>query len=432
MDLASRGYVEEEYFVHGQANRYRIKDPLGTAEVVDGGHPYTTRILVRRPKNPSKFNGIVLLEWYNVSGDQDVDFVFAAIRDHLVDEGYAWVGVSAQLQGAEPLKVANPARYASINLAASNEDPHGGILDKPTGPPRPDAPADVLSWDVYSQIGAALRNSRTPNALRPLGNLRPKMVIATGESQSAFRLTDYYNSIQPLYPDLFEGYLTYDRVMHPQRTDMKAKHLSVGTEAFPSPPPDNPNLRLWEVAGASHLSFDDVSSYVDEQILRSGIFLPGGKPSNMTSVMKVCAVQPPFSRVPTGEVVSAGLEALIAWVRNGKTPPTAPRMARDGEQKVLRDADGRAAGGIRLAAYDAPMSRTIGSNTGGPYCGIIGSHVDYSAAEMCSRYGSPQNYVARVVAVTRKAQRDGFLLKGDADRTIQQAKRLTFACGSAG
>ncbi|WP_445326780.1 alpha/beta hydrolase domain-containing protein [Sphingobium sp. AN558] len=47
---------------------------------------------------------------------------------------------------------------------------------------------------------------------------------------------------------------------------------------------------------------------------------------------------------------------------------------------------------------------------------------------MCQRYGSPQNYVAKVTAVTRLAQSNGFLIASDADRTIADAKRLNFAC----
>lgn len=62
INLPSRGYVEEEFLVRGLANRYRIKDPQATAEVVDRGHAYSTRILVRRPTNPARFNGVVLVE----------------------------------------------------------------------------------------------------------------------------------------------------------------------------------------------------------------------------------------------------------------------------------------------------------------------------------------------------------------------------------
>ncbi|XEI31223.1 alpha/beta hydrolase domain-containing protein [Aeromonas veronii] len=49
MPLKASGYVEEEFFIHGKANRYRIANSLEDAQLIDAGHPYVTRALVRRP-----------------------------------------------------------------------------------------------------------------------------------------------------------------------------------------------------------------------------------------------------------------------------------------------------------------------------------------------------------------------------------------------
>jgi hypothetical protein len=65
--LKKYGYVEQEYVVSGTACRYRIPAPLATAQLVDCGWPYKTRMLVRQPANPSKFNGKTLVEWTNTS-----------------------------------------------------------------------------------------------------------------------------------------------------------------------------------------------------------------------------------------------------------------------------------------------------------------------------------------------------------------------------
>ena len=61
IDLASRGYVEEEYFISGTACRYNGIG-LATATIRDCGFPYRTRIVVRRPINPKAFNGTVLAD----------------------------------------------------------------------------------------------------------------------------------------------------------------------------------------------------------------------------------------------------------------------------------------------------------------------------------------------------------------------------------
>src|SRR3954454_13086332 len=55
-DLAPFGYEEQELFVSG------------TARSLSGATaPYTTRVIVARPKDAAKFNGTVLLDWVNVT-----------------------------------------------------------------------------------------------------------------------------------------------------------------------------------------------------------------------------------------------------------------------------------------------------------------------------------------------------------------------------
>ena len=56
-----QGYVEEEYLVSGTANVYDW--PAGGPAVVrTPDAPYTTRVVVRRPANPRRFSGNVVVE----------------------------------------------------------------------------------------------------------------------------------------------------------------------------------------------------------------------------------------------------------------------------------------------------------------------------------------------------------------------------------
>src|ERR1700674_643727 len=66
LDLAKHAYMEEEFFIEGQADSYNTSPGL-IGSVKDGNHPYKIRIVVRRPKSATKFNGTVVVEWYNVS-----------------------------------------------------------------------------------------------------------------------------------------------------------------------------------------------------------------------------------------------------------------------------------------------------------------------------------------------------------------------------
>src|SRR5690349_8965809 len=65
LDLSQHGYVEEEYLISGQA---RVFDwPTGTAQKVLAQGPYTTRILIRRPRDLRRFNGTAIVEPFNPS-----------------------------------------------------------------------------------------------------------------------------------------------------------------------------------------------------------------------------------------------------------------------------------------------------------------------------------------------------------------------------
>jgi hypothetical protein len=106
--LAANGYVEQEYFASGTATAFN-----GTTEPSNGRWSiapaskasYRTRILVRRPKDPARFNGTVVVEWMNVSaGESAPDWDF--LNPELMKDGYAYVAVSAQalaVDGGKPL-----------------------------------------------------------------------------------------------------------------------------------------------------------------------------------------------------------------------------------------------------------------------------------------------------------------------------------------
>ena len=112
---------------------------------------------------------------------------------------------------------------------------------------------DSLSYDIFSQAGQAIRS-------RPelLGGLPPLMLLAVGASQSASRLTPYYNSVQPLH-SVYDGFL-----LHvgggPFRTDVAASSCastprmksSWGQAAVRQP--DTRTFRSWEIAGESTLA----------------------------------------------------------------------------------------------------------------------------------------------------------------------------------
>ena len=157
--LAKSGYTESEYTAAGSATSYRATSGLptdGTYQLApDSQASYETRIVVRRPSDPAKFNGTVVVEWLNVSGGADTAPEYTYLATGLLRDGYAWVGVSAQRIGVEGGAVAVQVPGAS-GLTA------GGL--KGQDPVRYGAlhhPGDAYSYDIYTQVARALRAPAT-------------------------------------------------------------------------------------------------------------------------------------------------------------------------------------------------------------------------------------------------------------------------------
>ena len=106
------------------------------------------------PRLRQAFNGVVIAEWYNVSNQWDQEVDWFQTHEHLLREGYAWVGVSAQPVGvhsATGLQAWSPSRYGALDVTAG-----GTITD------------NSLSYDIFSQ---AVKAIRSPAGLDPLGSL---------------------------------------------------------------------------------------------------------------------------------------------------------------------------------------------------------------------------------------------------------------------
>src|SRR6185503_11379470 len=121
-----------------------------------------SRMLVRRPATQSRFNGVVIVEWLNVTNGYDTDVLWLYQKEFFIREGYAWIGVSAQDGGVSRapngLKVWNPARYARLDLT------NGGAVTDAS-----------LSFDIFTQAGAVVKHEPAV-----LGGLTMKYMIAAG------------------------------------------------------------------------------------------------------------------------------------------------------------------------------------------------------------------------------------------------------------
>ena len=428
IDLTDHGYAEREFYASGQANRYRnaVVGALAAAEVIDGGHPYTTRVLVRWPLNPESFNGTLVVEWANVSAGQDIDFGWAESHKYLLREGYAYAVVSAQAVGVTQLRTWSPGRYGNLSVEADNTDPAAGEpVDTSFLPGDPGLPvaADPLCWDIIAQVSQALKENAQPD--QPLPGLTVERVIAFGESQSAARLTTYYNAIHPRH-GLFDGFVYYDGAAQ-LRADLATPAITVNTEAGAvlfqrGVAADSADVRIWEVAGASHVSYQGVQ-YVDAMVLRDESMAGPSGPLSFTQAVTALGPghAPLWSMVDTGLVVGTAIDAVNQWIRRGLPAPGSAFFDRDADGTLRRDSGGRVKGGIRLPHFQVPTADIRAVNTGPVFCQLAGHHRPYSPAELKDMYTDHEGYLVRVRAAIDDVARQGYLLPFDASQLLDEA-----------
>jgi len=392
-DLAARGYVEEEFFVEGEATRYQA-DGVTDATVLSTEHAFRTRVVVRRPVDPATFNGTVIAEWYNVSNQWDQEVDWFQTHEHLVREGYAWVGVSAQRAGVHSptgLRAWSPERYGTLDLTDG-----GTVTD------------DTLSWDVFSQAVAAVRD---PAGTAPLGPLEAERVVATGHSQSAGRLWSYVNSVDPLAGVVDAvvlhggGGLLRDGLETPVFKINSETDVAIDLLGAAQRQPDTDVRRTWEVAGASHGDWKLITDYGRLRIRDVGS-APGGYPGTP----QTCE-EPSGSRVPQHLVQASVYDHVAAWVADGTTPPSAApiTLSDQAPRQVVRDERGLSLGGVRLAQQDVPTRINSGANAGPGFCFLDGGSRPVDDATLATWYPDAEDYRDAVVASTRAAVEAGFV-----------------------
>ena len=86
--LTQSAYTEAEFFIGGTATAFK---PVGTpgADGVwkvapDTTADYKVRMLVRRPADAKKFNGIVVVEWLNVTANLEGAADFMQMQEELL------------------------------------------------------------------------------------------------------------------------------------------------------------------------------------------------------------------------------------------------------------------------------------------------------------------------------------------------------------
>ena len=431
-DLAERGYLEEEYFLSGEATTFG--QVAGSDWGSDGRWqaepkntvPYKTRVIVYRPSDPERFNGTAIVCWNNVTAGYEL---FGGESPEILEGGYAFVGATVQRVGvhgfptnSQGLSAWDPARYGSLSI-----------------------PTDDASYDIFTQVARAVGRDRDRSGADVLGGLDVRRVIGIGASQSAGRLSTYINAIHP-HERAFDGYLLQiyfgagsplevgDAIVNINaapsgatgsrarlrgtnriRDDLDVPVMVVNSEleamaCYAVRQPDTDRFRYWESAGTCHVAIQSMAVRAPKYQREFGLSQP---------------VAPGMNRISIQPLYDAATHHLNRWIEGGAPPPSQPLINFAGDPpEVVRDVHGIATGGVRLPQADVPVAQNSAIPLGDDiYSVLYGSSHPFPPQKLQQMYGDEEHYVAEFEEAARRAEKAGVLLARDIPPLIEEARQ---------
>jgi hypothetical protein len=383
--LAAFNYEAHEYFVSGTAN----------------GEPYTTRLVVRKPADNSKFSGLVLAEAMHGSGAAHM-FEFTSI--YLMSSGHA----------AVEILTTPPAQFVALNDARYRTMKSNGTQTN----------------EILAQVGALVRSGNL------VGGPVRKMVLG-GTSMTAGVLINYLPAHMvyrtPQMQRIYDGFLPMSNGAMVRDVDVPVIHVPTMHEV-------NGNItnkqdsdeagkqyRLYEFSGMGHID------------TRDSVRL---KPNPCVD---------PLSTFPVQAYMSVALDHLLKWVDKGTVPPRAPRIlldrdvSNDGSMMAL-DANGNPLGGIRTVYVDVPTVKYVirpaalnpvvanaapyiaagGQNAANLMCGLSTAQIAIAPAKLKDLYKNKQGYVKAVETRLTVLEKAGWSLPLYREMILSDAAKVTF------
>jgi hypothetical protein len=210
--------------------------------------------------------------------------------------------------------------------------------------------------------------------------------------------------------------------------------------AYRRPDSNAPNdrYRLWEVAGASHISNDLGSSPTTEErdlaeieriplnaLPPTGCAHQKYRSGPWAGVRGVVDPNP----YPFGYVADAAFADLTTWLDDGTPPPRAARIQVTNTRAgtTNRDRYGNALGGLRTPFVDVPTATfsptdvTAHATQLSGLCPLIGFSTRFSHATLRALYPSHADYLARVTRESNELVRKGFWVASDAAKVVRHA-----------
>jgi hypothetical protein len=400
--LTPYGYVEEEYFVSGTID----------------GKPYKTSLLVRKPKDPKKFSGLVAVETIHTAGA----IPFWGMRNAWLPDGHGWAAVASQRSALEThVKKSNPSRYSTLQI------PEAAAPEPKPFNPLAGGPQDLISQAIMTQVGSLLKSNQQDG---PFAGMQVKYLLMGGSSQTGGTTLRYIQDSHakarmPGGKPIYDGY-------------------SPG-EAFAEKPLNGGDAAIVHAVGEGDLMFFGASKRpmtlradgeapndryrhyqftAASHVVTRGVTDPKVVFSTLTN-----ALQPgeQLNQFPMAPLYENAARHLAAWVMKGIAPPHGPRIEmKNGE--IVRDEHGNAKGGIRSPYVDVPTVHYIASaptDSSNMMRALIGLQVPFSAEKLRSLYKSRDSYLQRFNSGIDKMVAQKWLTVADGEKL--KAEEVTLA-----
>jgi hypothetical protein len=444
-NLDKYGYIEEEFLISGKANIYDESNSAISVKASDA--PYTSRILVRRPKDVSKFSGNIVVGPMNPSTNVDLVDPWMNNRRYITEHGDVYVGITAKPIAIQSLKKFDPERYGSLTMTDTSQGCKGdtSVFFTPVA-----GMENGLIWDMLTQLGLLLKSDSTP-----LKGFKAQYLYMSGGSQTGAYTIRYVNSFHktaklPNGKPVYDGYLPFiaagmapinqcaraardssDSITHDvgvpvirimSQTDFGGAPGSLGGGGalkLRQPDSDDPKspYRLYEVPGTSHVTLFGLAAFP-----RAEDFVKSGN----TPFLYNCAEPQGINGKMFAYIFDGALSNLDRWVRTGVAPPKAPRIEVVGVS-AINDEYGNMKGGVRTPDVDVPIAAYIATSTqkgsagAGGGCNAMGHMVPFSPEELKRLYPTHEDYVKKVNAEVDRMYSEGWFTKTDAAQAKMDA-----------
>jgi Alpha/beta hydrolase domain len=419
--LEAFDYVEEEWFATGEVN----------------GHPYATALTVRRPRDPGRFSGTVIVEPVHLASAAPM-WIYTST--YQLRSGHAWAAICSQKAVLDTfVKPMHAERYGSLDIWSDAAPLGGSGLHQLRLPREPAAmqarmekmrAINVLSTPILAQVGAALRE------VGPFSELGVQNVLLVGHSQTGGVVTDFVLNGHDAHrrPDerpVYDGFYPSGApsVRFGPCDVPIVQVLSDGDISDPNRPgregrgyrrqdSDDPadRYRLYELAGVGHMG-TRYPPYNDNTMWQNDpIGTAGSVPEDAV-----------MNSLPHDELFAMGLDHLVRWVAGGAPPPRAERIEVGSDGLFVKDECGNSRGGVRCAQMDVPRLRYQSNpgvqENGVPAFGVVGLEEPLPAEVLGRLYGDHGDYVNRFNHRLDELIAQGWFLAEDAGDSRTEAEQ---------